>query len=352
MKVLCAISGIEFQCEHFPATLTSRETTHPIFHLKQKKLLAFTSKWSAGELTPTDSLLLFLALLNSTDLIDWRVPVQRTTMTDALVANNMEALVHAVGALNVIKNPALAVPSFAVTSDTKTLDNIHYWIQAWHDGVKTFKSGYRATSEWQLLRNREAVLERLIKTSTRQVESYAGILADWAELAGSFPKFDITDYAGSQVSIADYWKLIIRKCCKSESIIEIPKNDLLELIEHCEDTIQFGSIYSYELMKLLRAGLERQTGFLGVDFSKTDFVILDADTSVEDANKLSMMQNAPAEKPVESNYPTKFAYLKAKLSYDMATEYQKNLATQQGKIDSNLPSEVPNNNIHTSVGEL
>ena len=43
-----------------------------------------------------------------------------------------------------------------------------------------------------------------------------------------------------------------------------------------------------------------------------------ADTSVETANKLAIVQNAPTELPVRINYPSQFAYIKAKLAYDMA----------------------------------
>lgn len=325
MKILCAISGIEFEVEHFPASFTSRESVHPIFQLKQKKLVSFIGKWSAGELTPTDSLLLFLALLNSTELIEWRTSFFKTPITDSLVANNMEELVKTVSAINLVKNPALAIPSFVCSKETSTLDNIQYWIESWNDALDSFRAGYKSSGDWERIRNREAALERLIKTSSRDVSTYAGILADWAELAGNFPRYEIIDLAGVKVSMADYWKSIIKKCCKSESIFNIPKIDLEDLIEHCEDNIAVGTIFSHQLMKLLRDGLLKQKGFLGVDFSAAEFVILDADTSVEDANKLAMIKSAPSERPVERDFPTKFLYLKAKLKFDMASQYNKKL---------------------------
>lgn len=331
MKVLCAISGIEFSCEHFPAELFSRETTHPIFHIKQKKLIGFISKWATGELTSTDSYLLFLALLNSSELIDWRVPVIRTSLTDSIVANNMESLVKVIGSINLVKNPTLVLPQFSVSKETKDLNNIHYWIEAWEDSLEEYRNAYKSTSDWKLIRNREATLERLIKTPERTIESYAGILADWAEIAGNFPRFEVTDYNNVKVSLSDYWKLIIRKCCKSESIFEVPRADIEELIEHCESNIPHGSIYSAKLMSLLRDGIKKQSGFLGFDLfnTKTEFTILDADTSVQDANKLALINSAPTEKPIEKDYPNKFAYIKAKLKYEMAQEYYKQLSLSQ-----------------------
>mgnify|MGYP000735790344 CR=1 FL=1 len=54
-KILCAYSGIEFSCEHFPITLHARESYHPIFNVPQKKLLSYLGKWAGNELTPTDN---------------------------------------------------------------------------------------------------------------------------------------------------------------------------------------------------------------------------------------------------------------------------------------------------------
>ena len=347
MRVLCAISGLQFNCDFFPAELTSRETTHPIFHLSQKKLISFTSKWANGELTNTDSYLLFLALFNSTDLVEWNVPVIRTTMTDTIVATNMEYLIQTVGQLNLIKTPSFAVPKFAITSETKSLDNSHYWIKAWDDAIIEFKQGYKSQSDWTHLSNRQHALDKLIRNPSKSVDSYASILADWAELAGDFPQYTQTTTTNfGTLTIADYWKLIIKRCCKSESIFQIPRVDLEELIEHCEMNILHGSNYSHELMKLLRMGLKKQSAFLGSDTNtNTEFVILDADNNVEDANKLALILSAPTELPVESAYNSRLDFLKAKLKYDMRLRYLKGLE-ETAKLAN------ANQTFQTALGEL
>lgn len=341
MKVLCAYSGIEFQCQHFPADLYSREAVHPIFYVKQTKLVSYIAKWTAGELTPTDTYLLFLSLLNSTELIEWRVPVVRTQQTDSIVAINMERLVNLIASFNLIKNPLDVLPKFAITPETKTLDTISYWLESWSDAVVEYRTGYRTTNQLNAIRGREQLLEKLIKNSQRDIASYATILADWAELAGSFPRFEMKDPQGIKTTLADYWKSIIKKCCKSESIFEIPADDLAELLEHCETEIPAGSIYHAKLLTLLREGVKRQSSFLGSDFVATKFVVLDADTSVEDANKLLLINSAPEAKPVEKDYPTKVAFLRAKLAYDMKQKYERDLA-------EHLASPT----ITTEIGEL
>ena len=53
MKILCSMSGLEFDCDHFPGTFYAKELNHPIFYLPQKRLLTYTGKWAGGELTKT-----------------------------------------------------------------------------------------------------------------------------------------------------------------------------------------------------------------------------------------------------------------------------------------------------------
>lgn len=325
-KILCGISGIEFKVEHCSIYLSSREYAHPIFFIEQKKLLGLYSKYIHGELPEIDSYLLFLALLNSTDLIDWRVPASYTSQTQSIIANNIDTLVKVVSHINAIKNPHFTCAKIVISPETKTLDNCKYWIQSWVDSYNDFLSGNKKRELLDDILAIESRLEHIIKDANKKEAKYAAVLADWADKAGSFPKFPVK-YQNTSIPCNEYWKLIIRKAVNTESIFSIPKSDIIELIEHCEDSIEHGSIYSHSLMSILRTGLEKQNSFLGlgdVDIKASTYRILDAESSVEDANKLAMIDSAPTEKPIESKYPSKIAYLRAKLKYDMAQEYAKN----------------------------
>lgn len=319
MKVLCAYSGIEFSVEHFPAYL-SNCVTHPVFDLPQHRLLSYANKWAAGELTQTDSYLLFLSLLNSTDLIFWRSSAERTQQTASLIAQNMEKLLSIVGKINIIKHPAFALPHFVISHETRNLKNVQYWIEAWTEAYEDWSKGYKNRSIEQRLIQREAALEKLIKNPQKSVDSYANILADWAAEAGDFPT-SATLVGSKSIPLSEYWKQIIRKCAKAESVFSIPKQDIEELIEHCELNIPHGSIFAAALMKLLRNGLTSQKDFLGVDLSEVTFRILSPETSVEDANKQSIIDSAPKQEPKITDYPTRFAYVKAKLAWQMAQNY-------------------------------
>lgn len=323
-KILCSYSGIEFTCEHFPITLYARESYHPIFNVPQKKLLSYIGKWAGSELTPTDSYLLFLSLLNSTELVDFRVPATCNPFTPSIIAQNMEYLVKTVIKLNTVYHPAVVFPRFAITPETKFLSNVHHWIEAWDDAYKDFQDGYTSAHESAKLIQREHALERLIKNPYKTNAQIAPQLADWAVAAGSFPTSIVTSpFNGSSISLADYWKEIIILAAKEERLYGIPRADLEELIEHCEENIPIGSgIFSHTLFKLLRTAVEKQKNFLGLgDYDiKSTFQILDDPTDTEAANMSALIQSAPESEPRLEQYPSKFKFLQAKMRWDMAVK--------------------------------
>ena len=325
MKILCSISGVEFTCEHFPAYLSSREVTHPIFNLPQKKLLSYLGKWSSGELTPTDSYLLFLSILNSSDLVEFRVPVSKNAFTDSLVAQNMEPLAKIISKLNAVTNPQIVFPHYVVSPDTKFLSNIKHWIENWNQAYKDYKDGYAREYESRKLITRETALERLIKNPHLPISAYASKIADWAAVAGAFPTYTvISPFSGLKISMADYWKDIIQRCSRDESIFAVPQVDILDLLEHCEDTIPIGTIYSNALFKVLRGAISKQKNFLGLgdmDLSRGKFQILSSTDTTETANLKAMIDSAPEAEPTLAQYPNKVAFLKAKLRWQMKQKY-------------------------------
>lgn len=317
-KVLCGISGMEFQVEHLSLSLSSREYAHPVFFLPQKKLLGLYSKYQQGEMNEIDSYLTFLAYLNSTDLVEWRVPAQRTPFTSQIIANNFENLVSVVEKMNSLQHPENEFHKIAITPDTKSLANVEIWIAGWEQTWEDFTSGYVEERKKKELGELESRLSRVIYSSESSQVQIAARLAEWADKAGGFPRFAVSLGTNTIVPCNEYWKSIIRKCVNQESIFSIPSSDLDELIDHCEDNVDAGSTFGYKLFEILREGKAKQSSFLGLgDFT---FSIVSSDTSVETANKLSIIQNAPSEEPLRINYPSQFSYIKAKLAYDMMKE--------------------------------
>lgn len=326
MKILCSLSSLEFNVDHFPGTFHSRECYHPIFNLPQKRLLGYLGKWGAQELTTTDSYLLFLAILRSSDLLEFRVPVMRTTNTDSIIAQNMESLSRTVIKLNTVTHPGVHFPHFVISPETRFLANVHHWIESWAEAYADYQSGSRRDYDNRKLLHRELALERMLKNPHKSLPEKASSIAEWASLAGSFPEFLIDNpltptSMRAKISCADYWKSIIVRCAKDDAIFAIPKADILELLEHVEENVPYGSIQSNALFSIIRRGIEKQKNFLGLgdlDLSNTTYQILSETDTAESANVKAMIDSAPVEEPSREAYPTKFAYLRARMRWNEA----------------------------------
>jgi len=77
-----------------------------------------------------------------------------------------------------------------------------------------------------------------------------------------------------------------------------------------------GSIFSYQLFNALREGLQSHRGFFGI--GDTSFSILSADSDVGEANLQLLIAEAPTKEPARREYPTEFAYLKAKMKWNLS----------------------------------
>lgn len=333
-KVTCSKSGTYFSCEFMPFALTASDLTHPLFHTPQKKLISLAGVWSAGKLSSTESYLLFLSLLDSTGLVQWRSHALYTENTDQIVANNMHGLIDIIAKINLISHPNFTLPSFALSTDTANLSNVHHWIAAWkanyHDWYDSIISMRERDAIRDKITNREEALHRLIKSST-PVESYASTLADWASVAGGFPTYDtIHPITKTKVSLNEYWKSLIRSIANEDKLWRFPRKDIVELIEHCEENIQHGNIYAHTLMRYLRKGLHNYDNYLGfgtdsdsnsgiTPSTSTSFTILSQSSTVQDINRAVVINTAPSEEPKRHQYPNNFAYLKAYSSWKLAS---------------------------------
>lgn len=329
-RITCSKSGIAFNCEHMPLAFGSSTYEHPLFHVPQKRLISLAGTWAAGKLTPTESYLLYLSLLDSTSLIHWRTPAQYIpTQTDSIIANNMESLLHIIGKINLITHPSFTLPSFAIGPDTSTLANSNHWIEVWTENYTEWYDGFLTARKREDIKekldHREEALQRLIKSSV-PVDSYAATLADWAAIAGAFPiSSTIHPITGHSLPLSDYWKQIIRAVSNEDKLWRYPRADIVELIEHCEDSIQHGNIYAHKLMSYLRSGLRKYDDYLGfgdIGISTgggTPFTVMPPTSSIQDINRTALLTTAPEEEPKKHQYPTTHAWLKAYTKWKLAT---------------------------------
>lgn len=338
-RILCGISNVPFKCDHVPMVLQNREYNHPIFSLPQKKLLGLYSVYNKGELSDIDSYLLFLALLKSTEAVQFISPAIITESTVSIIAKNLGSLVQVIWETNAIVAPSFKQPKFYLRSDTATLDNISVWIAAWRSNIEEFKQGIIYQSQHEALVEVEKRLTKLIFTPEAGQIKLAAATADWADKAACFP-----------VAKREEWKLTIRKCYNLEAMFSTPKELLIEIKCFCEENIEAGSIQFHTLMQTLRTGIANHNDFLGLgSFNNTtkkasgaSFTLLSADTSIEEASMLAIIASAPKNEPVIENYPNKLAFLQAKLAYRQAAKLGSSLDTSVSSVAS-APNTIEGN---------
>ena len=317
-RILCAKSGILFTCEHFPISFTSGEEHHPIFDAPLKRLWKYYPKWQAAQLNEIDSYLLFLAYLNATELVEFRTAAIRTAQTAQLVASNMQQLVSCIGRISAVKTPRFVLPRFIVSHDTRNLLNVKHWIEIWESQYRDFANGLAAQDLRTKLQRRESALERLIRNPSIKPERYANLLAQWADEAAAFPTFNVK-IRNTVIPCNEYWKDIIVKCYSQVDIIQIDKDDLVELIEHCEENLEnysVGTLFSHHLFAALRSGLQTINGFF--DIGKPTFTLLSDDSDVGASNLQLLINDAPVSEPRRIDYPSEFAFLKARMKWKLA----------------------------------
>lgn len=322
--IVCAISGIEYRVEHFPHTINDRSESHPILSLPTKKLLSFIPRWVDGKLTPVESKLLFLGLMNSTGAIEFRA---QALPSESTVALNMERLAKIVNWVDTVKLPSITIPHYAVTKDNCDLSNIRYWIDSWYECRTEFESGRVMRSDLDRQIDREAALQRMINSPSRSPAIYARILADWADSAVSFPKFAVS-VNGTNLQCNEYWKEIIRNCGRTDyQIWKIELNDLKEIVDYLEDNLEHGTQFSTSLLRLMYDAVAKHENFLGLDISDSPYKIIDETSTTEQANIQALIIKAPDTLPTPEQYPSRVAYLRAKIAWDMA---QKGKGTNNG----------------------
>lgn len=326
--ILCALSGLEFKAQHMPIYLCANESYHPIFDLSHEKLLAmYESLYIEGKLSEEENYLYYLALFRSTELLDFRNAATRTNLTQSIIAhtiNDLYLMVQRIHTLGIDKcRDILCLPRFIITIETKDLSCCKDWLKLWNANYQDYCTGYKTSTAIEKLSHLETLLERNIKTKLKDISSYAGMLADWASRAGSFPTYEVANERDLAESASSYWQRIIRACASKDNIFNINQFDLEDVIEHCEDNIEHGNIQAATLMALLRSAKDKKNSLatLGdIDLTAT-YKILKAEDGVEEANMLALILSAPKSAPVEREYPNKLAYIKAKMKYKQAQEY-------------------------------
>lgn len=343
MRILCANSGIEFTATHFTnLILDEKQEVHPVFSLDTKSLLNLAPKFLAGELSATENYLYYLSLFNSSGLVEFHTAASYTSSTQQIIAQNCAPLIrfteilHNIGHESARQN--LELPKFAITLDTRDLAGTKYWIQLWLDNYQDWQNRYKSRTLAQKLLQHESVLEKYLKDHSSDPRKFASRVADWAADAAGFAGDTYLVADGTEndkpIPFNEYWKKLIRMCVSEERIYAIHEGDISELIDHCEETIDHGSIHAHFLMSKLRGALKlKKTAFDLGDFDLArnklingpgaTFSILEDETNILASNIQTMIDGAPLTEPKLIDYPNRISWLKAKAKWQLAQQFSK-----------------------------
>lgn len=330
MKLHCTFSGIIWNAEGFPSIDRTKgwPMAHPIFSLPLHSLLSRTTDFYSEKLSPIERRLLFLALLNSSRMVEWRTIA---TPTDSLISQMFERLVKTIGWLDLYEySPALgrrsgpAFPRFVISSGTADLRNLTHWLDCWADARGEYEAGQQREEVKEKQKRREAALMRLIANTGRDPQSYAKLLASWAADATEFPRSLTTTPKGESIPLREYWINLLT----STKIYEIPDVDLAEIEEHLLENLDHGSTYAVAALRLVRQKRRAVGSALGLEdifseeeilnLSESPFKIIPSSSSsissdpIEEDNIKTGALLAPELEPNKKDYKVFTDYLRAK----------------------------------------
>ena len=327
-KVTCAISGLDFQVSAFSDLNISYKVGyfHPIFAAPYRDLEKLYYKHTRGRLTPTDSYLLFLAYLNSSDQVHWDYPLTlnpKDPATRKLVENNFSQLVSVLQKTAVITYSSFDQPSFRVTYENSRLEEIQFWIEAWIENINSFSFNRATERDRSALLAVEKKLEILI-LSDLSPEAYSKTIADWASRAAIFPE-----------SKEELYKTTIASCFNITKMFNTPLALLKEIKNYCECNIEAGSIHFHALIKVLQEGISRHVDYLGGSALTLGYELLPSASistqMLEADKKLKIIaETAPTELPLKEDYKSPIEYLKARLAFRVAANIAKNSIKKEG----------------------
>jgi len=317
-NIACAISGIKFTCSHLEDTYIPHTAGyfHPIFAIPYKSLHHLYSQYCKGQLAPNDSYLLFLAFLHATDQVTWDSPATldpASASTIGMIANNLGQLVRVLEKTDCISHPSFTQPSFRVTYDTSTLHQIPNWISAWQENIERFLSGRIDKRTQESLQKVENKLTYLILSGDKP-ETYAGVIAAWADQAAEFPPHH-----------RELWIKTISSCFNITKMFNTPLPLLKEIKNYCECNIEVGSIHFHTLSHVLKEGIHRHIDYLGGSSLALGYTLLPTSADQKErelkgaAEVATIVARATELPPVRSAYTSSLDFLKAKLAYKVAT---------------------------------
>jgi hypothetical protein len=330
MRLVCKISGEEFFSSEDFKQHNALVSFHPIFYLTKRQLLATSKRYGQGGYSAKEEKLLFLAMLNSIEAVEWLVPADPDMQT---IGKYTEQVYKLLAWYEAVSAHGLKLPKLRVTEYNYNLHNIGGFIQAWYEVRQEWMAPKLKAALADLMEAREYRLHKLIH-SAKSTDAYAKRLATWAMDAANVPE-----------DRREEWVEILSTPA-TEKAFSLDLLELQDLKDHMERELYAvgninkgsGSIYSAKVLEHLQKLLSlREGGMLsllgGTTGNKTAVFTLKTETQTfteEDAavlrTKIASYGSTEVE-PKKEDYPGKLVdYLRAKAAWTLAKSAREDLA--------------------------
>lgn len=318
MKLYCPRSAISYTCN---VGYGHGTVIHPTFAIPIKALIkANLAPFVENKLTPEQIHLFGCALLAKLPVI-WEAPLRLDQWADSWlgIIENLATV-----AMRYDDRNRENLPRFRITKETAQPQPIRAYISEFNRAITSLKESSAYESSFIKDRAEEAILRilRLSLGNTRESNKLPTLISQWAATVGNFPRTEIPiNDSGLRMSLREYWKGIIEQIFQAKSPLEVlgdnvELEDIKELLEHCEQNIEVGTLHSLVLLKKLRTCAE-----VLQEFRPRKVVTRDSGGIVSNLLEDSAPEKEYQEgEPKASDYRSIAAYLAAKKQWSVQHE--------------------------------
>jgi hypothetical protein len=316
MKVICQKTSVEFTVSGFDNTTTTG--VHPIFSYPFDRLIKLASPWFQSAYTEAELRLLYVALFNSSNLVDFGSkdnPVAAIPNT-TLIHNTIDPLIKTVVWLreSVIYK---SLPRVRISAETQSCKNMLVWLDIWNDAKREWDKSYTTTAALSELSERT---ERLFSKVNSDIDpqAYSRELGKWALLASNAP-------ATKQVG---WMHLFTVK--DFDIFTAATTQDFNDLLFHMQCNLPAATLQANKAFKLIQTKLEMsQAGIAGYISRGHRLSYTTLEEAVSDRSEETVGNNeaftafvtstAPVKKPMRHEYATEFRYMQALAKWDIVS---------------------------------
>lgn len=344
-KIICPISGIELYKSDYMLGFHSYtlEDTHPIFKAK-KSLILTVDILHRFQSAPSwiEKKLYYLAVINTTELVEFRVPAYPEPYTMEYTFEQLCKLAKWIDYARYGIPERLVFPRYLVTTDNNKLQNISSWISALYDIRNIWTEKLKDEDLKREINESSARIEMEFRNASIIGQAFTRPLAKWALEIADCPENKFQEYLHLlQTPLTEAWCLDYKLVREVRELLqeELPvTNDQAIAVLHQAKLLYEASIRGLSNLEQSEENENDEDSnslSMSVDTSKPmrdgsknrPYKIKPSNISFEIINEepILNLQDLPPE-PQRADYPKPFQYLQAKAKWDLlksATEKPK-----------------------------